>query len=76
MTDKTVEQMAAGLTDIQREAIMRAKAFPPLTISLTDWMEDSWDITEDLSEEIADPVCGELTPLGLAIRNHLLGEQQ
>ena len=65
---KTPEQIAAGLTDIQREALLRAKEFIPGVLSLTDWMEDSWDIMEGLSDKIADPVCGDLTPLGQSVR--------
>ena len=69
MTD--LSTLAASLSDIQRKAILRAKEFVPGSISLTDWMEDSWDIAEGLSERIADPTSGDLTPLGLALRDHL-----
>jgi hypothetical protein len=75
MTDEEVAAVAAGLTGVQREAIRRSVSFSTGRISLTDWQEDSWDITEGLSESIANPVCGELTPLGLRIRAHLQDNQ-
>jgi len=71
MTEEEIAKVARGLTNIQREAIRRAKEFIPGVVSLTDWQEDSLDITEDLSEDIAEPVCGDLTSHGLAVRKYL-----
>lgn len=65
--------MAAGLSEVMVAAIKGA-IFLAGSWGLTDEFEDHPDITEDLSEDIADPTSGILTPLGLEVRNHLIGE--
>lgn len=65
-----VAAIARGLTTVQRKAISIAIFLVGDWVLTTDY-EDHPDIMDDLSEDIADPVSGILTPLGLAVRQHL-----
>lgn len=65
------ERIADGLSEAQQRAIMGC-IFLAGSWGLTTEYEDHPDIVDGLSEDIADPVSGELTPLGLAVRAILL----
>jgi hypothetical protein len=69
-----VAAVAASLTEVQRRAISIAIFLVGDWVLTTDY-EDHPDIQDDLSEDIADPVSGILTPLGCQIRAHLTDQE-
>jgi hypothetical protein len=78
MTDtapQALAEIAKGLTEVQRLAI-RGAIFGAKSWVLTTEYEDHPDIIEDLSEDIAEPICGELTSLGQRVRSYLMSNSE
>jgi len=65
-----VEFLEAWLSDVQRAALRGAMFIGGEWVLTTDY-EDDPDIIEGLSEKLADPVSGILTPLGVRAREAL-----